>query len=70
MFGRWQALVQRARVLSRHCDLQTDHRAVDDASAYRHAVMTLPRGAADVLGRQVAFEVECIDRMHLNVYVP
>jgi hypothetical protein len=32
--------------------------------------MTLPRTAADVLADQVVFEVECIDRMYLNVYVP
>ena len=32
--------------------------------------MTLPRTAADVLAGRVAFEVECIDRMYLNVYVP
>lgn len=29
--------------------------------------MTLPRSAADVLSGHVAFEVECIDRMYLNV---
>ena len=33
-------------------------------------VMTLPRTAADVLSDRVVFEVECIDRMYLNVYVP
>jgi hypothetical protein len=32
--------------------------------------MTLPRTAADVLSGHVTFEVECIDRMYLNVYVP
>src|SRR5437879_3511366 len=32
--------------------------------------MTLPRSAADVLAGHVTFEVECIDRMYLNVYVP
>jgi hypothetical protein len=32
--------------------------------------MTLPRTVADVLSDHVAFEVECIDRMYLNVYVP
>ena len=32
--------------------------------------MTLPRSAADVLSGHVSFEVECIDRMYLNVYVP
>ena len=32
--------------------------------------MTLPRTAADVLNDHVVFEVECIDRMYLNVYVP
>src|SRR5437773_6287867 len=33
-------------------------------------VMTLPRTAADVLADHVLFEVECIDRMYCNVYVP
>jgi hypothetical protein len=32
--------------------------------------MTLPRSAAEVLSEHVVFEVECIDRMYLNVYVP
>src|SRR5712691_6257810 len=32
--------------------------------------MTLPRSVADVLSDHVVFEVECIDRMYLNVYVP
>jgi hypothetical protein len=32
--------------------------------------MTLPRSAADVLADHVVFEVESIDRMYLNVWVP
>lgn len=32
--------------------------------------MTLPRTVADVLGDHVTFELECIDRMYLNCYVP
>jgi hypothetical protein len=32
--------------------------------------MTLPRTVAEVLSDHVLFEVECIDRMYLNVYVP
>jgi hypothetical protein len=32
--------------------------------------MTLPRSVAQVLGEHVTLEVECIDRMFLNVYVP
>jgi hypothetical protein len=32
--------------------------------------MTLPRSAADVLADHVVFEIECIDRMYCNVYVP
>lgn len=32
--------------------------------------MTVARSVADVLTDQVVFEVECIDRMYLNVYVP
>ena len=33
-------------------------------------MMTLPRTVADVVAEHVSFEVECIDRMYLNVYVP
>jgi len=32
--------------------------------------MTLPRTVADVLAGHVTLEVECIDRMYLNVYQP
>ena len=32
--------------------------------------MTLPRTVAEVLSEHVSFEVECIDRMYLNVYQP
>ena len=32
--------------------------------------MTLPRTVADVLAERVVFEVESIDRMYLNAYVP
>ena len=32
--------------------------------------MTVARSAADVLAEHVTLEVECIDRMYLNVYVP
>jgi hypothetical protein len=32
--------------------------------------MTLPRTVADVLSEHVVFEIECIDRMYLNVFVP
>jgi hypothetical protein len=32
--------------------------------------MTLPRSVADVLSSHVTLEVECIDRMYLNLYVP
>lgn len=34
------------------------------------AEMTVARSAADVLREHVTFELECIDRMYLNVYVP
>jgi hypothetical protein len=33
-------------------------------------MMTLPRTVADVLAEHVRFEIEGIDRMYLNVYVP
>ena len=32
--------------------------------------MTIARSAADVLSRHVTLEVECVDRMYLNLYVP
>ncbi|QSE78215.1 hypothetical protein [Rhodococcus koreensis] len=32
--------------------------------------MTIPRSVADVLTTHTLFDVECIDRMYLNVYVP
>src|SRR6476659_504561 len=32
--------------------------------------MTLPRTVAEVLADHVVFEIECIDRMYCNVYVP
>jgi hypothetical protein len=32
--------------------------------------MTVARTVADVLADHVVFEVECIDRMYCNVYVP
>src|SRR5262245_50904545 len=32
--------------------------------------MTVARSVGDVLAEHVRFEVECIDRMYLNVYVP
>jgi hypothetical protein len=32
--------------------------------------MSLPQSVADILDHQVTFQLECIDRMYLNVYVP
>lgn len=32
--------------------------------------MTLPRTVSDVVAEHVVFEVECIDRMYLNVWQP
>ena len=32
--------------------------------------MTIPRSAAEVLNRHVVFEVESIDRLYLNLYIP
>src|SRR3989442_1351955 len=40
------------------------------ACACRELVMPLPRSAADVFCGHVPFEVECIARMSLNVYIP
>ena len=32
--------------------------------------MTVARSVAEVLGEHVRLEVECIDRLYLNMYVP
>src|SRR3979490_3017574 len=32
--------------------------------------MTVARSVSDVLSEHVLFELDCIDRMYLNVYVP
>jgi hypothetical protein len=32
--------------------------------------MTISRPVGDVLAQHTVFEVECMDRMYLNVYVP
>jgi hypothetical protein len=32
--------------------------------------MTVARSVADVLSEHVTLEVECVDRMYLNLYVP
>jgi hypothetical protein len=40
------------------------------APSDRSLVMTLPRTVAEVLSEHVLFEIECIDRMYLNVYQP
>src|SRR3979490_1804784 len=32
--------------------------------------MTVARSVSDVVSEHVLFEIECIDRMYLNVYVP
>ena len=32
--------------------------------------MTVARSVSDVLTEHVRFEIDCIDRMYLNVYVP
>ncbi len=31
--------------------------------------MTLPRTGSDVVAEHTVFEIDCIDRMYLNVYV-
>ena len=32
--------------------------------------MSIPQSVAEILNNHVRFELECIDRMYLNVYVP
>ena len=32
--------------------------------------MSIPRSVAEILNHHITFELECIDRMYLNVYVP
>ncbi len=41
-----------------------------EAPVWPEPMMTVARSVADVLSDHVVFEVECIDRMYLNVYVP
>src|SRR5258708_27607851 len=40
------------------------------ACARPEPFMTLPRSVADVVSRHVAFQIESIDPMYLNLYVP
>jgi len=42
----------------------------DEPPARPEPAMTLPGTVADVLADHVVFEVECIDRMYCNLYVP
>ena len=42
----------------------------DEPPTRPEPVRTLPRTVADVLNDHVVFEVECIDRMYCNLYVP
>ena len=32
--------------------------------------MSVPQSVAEILNKHVTFELECVDRMYLNVYVP
>ena len=32
--------------------------------------MSLPRSVAEILREHVTLEIECMDRMYLNVYIP
>jgi len=32
--------------------------------------MSVPQSVSEILNQHVTFELECIDRMYLNVYVP
>jgi hypothetical protein len=53
------------RALTARWRLGWPWRAEDTATG---AVMTLPRTVADVLSGHVVLEVQCIDRLYLNVY--
>jgi len=44
--------------------------AVAGRPSDRSPVMTVARSVADVVSEHVVFEVDCIDRMYLNAYVP
>ena len=39
-------------------------------NAQPDTAMTLPKNVAELQGENVLFELECIDRMYLNLYVP
>src|ERR1700758_4989799 len=44
--------------------------AVVAARLDRSPMMTVARSVADVLTEHVLFEIDCVDRMYCNVYVP
>ena len=39
-------------------------------NAQPDTALTLPKNVAELQGENVLFELECIDRMYLNLYVP
>src|SRR5881628_1997740 len=61
---RWP--VTRSRSLNRLKRFGCREAILDD----RSLVMTLPRSVADVLSGHVRLEIESVDRMYLNLYVP
>src|SRR5205085_4853891 len=71
--GRWQGL-RSERTVTRWCHRDGPHQAAggprDRAVVRPEPKMTLPRTVADVLTGHVSFEIESIDRMYLNGYVP
>ena len=40
------------------------------SESYRSRNMSVPHTVAEILQHHVTFELECTDRMYLNVYVP
>ncbi len=52
------------------CPLQGGGWLKDSRPPDRSPVMTLPRTVSDVVAEHPLFEIECLDRMFLDVYVP
>ena len=65
MLRRWGELAPKGRIV-----LTASGRLAMNGPTTNEAPMSLPRTVSSVLNNHVTLEVESIDRMYLNVYVP
>ena len=65
MLRRWGELAPKGRIV-----LTASGRLAMNGPTTNEALMSLPRTVTAVLKNHVTLEVESIDRMYLNVYVP